>query len=536
MKLLWGLIPLLLAVGCYGQTLTTRGVFTPVNITARDVGSSTTTGANGQSIISGTPTAGSYAVYNIGNYAGIRVEAKGTWTGTLQAECTLDSATWFTVPLFQDPLTSSVTYTANFSGVGNVNGCAKFRIRSTAAMTGTATINAGINLYVGAKNGTGGGAALTNIGTGAELYTSGNIRSILGSGGVNCIENTNEVECFVDSAIVPIYSTGSGAPAANCTAGRELYLDTASVRFYRCSATNTWTQIATFLSGSGAPVSGTCDAAAEVGTLYYRTDNTSSASPLYACGQTGSGTYSWVVAGGSGGSFADPGGNGMVARTALNTSVNRTITGTANEISVSNGDGVAGHPTVSIPSTVDLGSKTTLTHQRGTSLPGTCTVGSSYQKTDATAASQWYLCTSTNTWTVQGAAGSGAPRQMLISATGGLALTSLQTTYHVLVGLSTSYSSEVNRRFKAGMAGDVKDLCVTISSTQNAAGSLVANFRINGAGSALTLTIAAGSTANTYCTTTESATIAKNDYIAMELVNNYAGNSAAITAISVAVY
>ena len=41
----------------------------------------------------------------------------------------------------------------------------------------------------------------------------------------------------------------------------------------------------------------------------------------------------------------------------------------------------------------------------GTSLPTTCSVGESYQKTDATAASQWYLCTSTGTWTAQGGAG-----------------------------------------------------------------------------------------------------------------------------------
>lgn len=64
----------------------------------------------------------------------------------------------------------------------------------------------------------------------------------------------------------------------------------------------------------------------------------------------------WVVQGVSG--LADPGGNGMVVRTALNVTTNRTITGTANEIAVANGDGVSGNPTLSLPATIDLGGKT----------------------------------------------------------------------------------------------------------------------------------------------------------------------------------
>lgn len=42
-------------------------------------------------------------------------------------------------------------------------------------------------------------------------------------------------------------------------------------------------------------------------------------------------------------------GTGLVARTAANTYTERTITGTANEITVTNGDGVSGNPTLSLP-------------------------------------------------------------------------------------------------------------------------------------------------------------------------------------------
>jgi hypothetical protein len=43
----------------------------------------------------------------------------------------------------------------------------------------------------------------------------------------------------------------------------------------------------------------------------------------------------------------------------------------------------------------------------GTSLPGTCTVGALFYKSDATAGQNVYGCTSTNTWTQQGGSGGG---------------------------------------------------------------------------------------------------------------------------------
>ena len=50
--------------------------------------------------------------------------------------------------------------------------------------------------------------------------------------------------------------------------------------------------------------------------------------------------------------------NGLLTQTAADTFTGRTVTGTANEISVSNGDGVSGNPTLSLPATIDLGGKT----------------------------------------------------------------------------------------------------------------------------------------------------------------------------------
>mgnify|MGYP005844760539 CR=1 FL=1 len=63
-----------------------------------------------------------------------------------------------------------------------------------------------------------------------------------------------------------------------------------------------------------------------------------------------------------------------------------------------------------VPDVVDFtGSASTAPMKAGTSLPGTCTVGQAFFKTDAAAGQNIYLCTAANTWTqVQGGGGSGA--------------------------------------------------------------------------------------------------------------------------------
>jgi|SRR5882724_19597 len=50
--------------------------------------------------------------------------------------------------------------------------------------------------------------------------------------------------------------------------------------------------------------------------------------------------------------------SGLIARIGAGTAASRILTGTANEITLTNGDGVAGNPTVSIPSAVTLTGKT----------------------------------------------------------------------------------------------------------------------------------------------------------------------------------
>jgi len=56
----------------------------------------------------------------------------------------------------------------------------------------------------------------------------------------------------------------------------------------------------------------------------------------------------------TGGGINDPGSNGILVRTALNTTSAVTITGTSNQITLTNGDGTGGNPTIEIASNAVL--------------------------------------------------------------------------------------------------------------------------------------------------------------------------------------
>jgi hypothetical protein len=93
--------------------------------------------------------------------------------------------------------------------------------------------------------------------------------------------------------------------------------------------------------------------------------------------------------------MADPGSNGVVVRTALNTTVARTLTGTTDQITITNGDGVSGNPTISLPSAITTpGSLTTTGHL-------TPLTDSTYTNGDAT---HYWLSTSTDRLYVNSAA------------------------------------------------------------------------------------------------------------------------------------
>lgn len=58
--------------------------------------------------------------------------------------------------------------------------------------------------------------------------------------------------------------------------------------------------------------------------------------------------------------------SGLIAQTAANTFTGRTLTGTANKVDISNGDGVSGNPTATLSATLDLSGNTYLKIPAGT--------------------------------------------------------------------------------------------------------------------------------------------------------------------------
>jgi hypothetical protein len=118
------------------------------NITVQDTASTTTAYANGQNFITGTPTTNSAASFALSSYEAVEVQVTGTWTGTVQAEVSMDSGTtWFSRGVKQTGSSYvGSSYTANFEGGMNFAGMTNVRVRAIAAMTGTATVRVSLSV------------------------------------------------------------------------------------------------------------------------------------------------------------------------------------------------------------------------------------------------------------------------------------------------------------------------------------------------------------------------------------------------------
>lgn len=121
-------------------------------ITVVDSGSSTTSGQNGTSIITGTATAGSTYSQAINGQSTSRIQVSGTWNANLQFEGSADGGTtWITInalvigtPYRQTIITGNGVFETDVTGLTNV------RVRATSFTSGTVTIQATFT----AENGT----------------------------------------------------------------------------------------------------------------------------------------------------------------------------------------------------------------------------------------------------------------------------------------------------------------------------------------------------------------------------------------------
>lgn len=103
---------------------------------------SVSTGQNGATLVTGTPTANSFYSQAVNGVGEIRVQVTGTWTGTLTFEKSIDGGTTWTFGGAQVMSTGYVQASVTGNGIfgTDAGGATHFRVRATAAMTGTASI------------------------------------------------------------------------------------------------------------------------------------------------------------------------------------------------------------------------------------------------------------------------------------------------------------------------------------------------------------------------------------------------------------
>ena len=113
------------------------------NITTQDLVSTVTiTSILNQIIITGTPTAGSFASFPLTAITNVELQITGTWTGNLQVETSMDNGTTWTTSaaLVWGTTNNLFSFTQNVICKLNTAGKTNVRVRAVAAMTGTAII------------------------------------------------------------------------------------------------------------------------------------------------------------------------------------------------------------------------------------------------------------------------------------------------------------------------------------------------------------------------------------------------------------
>lgn len=132
------------------------------------------------------------------------------------------------------------------------------------------------------------------------------------------------------------------------------------------------------------------------------------------------------------------------------------------------------------------GAASTAPNKVGTVLPAACTVGDTYYKSDATAGSNVYGCTATNTWTVQGGSstGLGDPGSNSIPYRTGLGTTSPASatelsgpTFCSDAGSTDSYACNLSPAIASYVTGTLYRFMANTANT----GAATINFNAKGA-------------------------------------------------------
>lgn len=168
------------------------------NVTVQDTASTTTSVANSQSFVTGSATASSTASFSVSSFEAVEVQVTGTWTGTLQSEVSMDGGTTWLLRGVKQSGASYIanSFTANFQGGLSIAGMTNFRIRATAAMTGTATVKITETIHPGSI-----------IVSNPQILRDGTTQSV-----TNTIKAASTPPAATDTAIVVAVSPNSSSP------------------------------------------------------------------------------------------------------------------------------------------------------------------------------------------------------------------------------------------------------------------------------------------------------------------------------------
>lgn len=177
-------------------------------ITIVDSGSTTTSGQNSASLITGTPTVGSVFALSLNGYSGFYALVTGTWTGTLQFEKSIDGGTtWTPFSVHVDSTAfTQVAITGNCSVRSAGAGATDVRLRATAAVTGTANVR-----FVFASADT-----VTTITNSVRLFDNT-------SGATMTIKAASTPASLTDTAIVTTTAGAGATGSATFTCGTTAY-------------------------------------------------------------------------------------------------------------------------------------------------------------------------------------------------------------------------------------------------------------------------------------------------------------------------
>lgn len=151
--------------------------------------------------------------------------------------------------------------------------------------------------------------------------------------------------------------------------------------------------------------------------------------------------------------------------------------------------------------------------KRGTSPPATCAVGDTFHDTDATAASQFLLCTATDTWTAQGGGGGGGTS---VSYRGYYAAGEwINASSYKFFGIAGASTTEANAEWRS-YAGVISSLCVTTLATNSTGQTITFTLVRNGSeDTTFRVSVANGTVAGTYCDDTGTVTVSYNDRLSI---------------------